>query len=130
MINQIIRSFQTKKQQAPKVATQTLEALSASWKHFKMFDIAANLSDERFIGEYYGKQCHTADFDQVIQRANSFGVQKFLFAAGYIQDAKTSLELSQRSADFYATVGIHPCRAIEPYKSAGENFDNLDNERR
>ena len=81
-----------------------------------MFDIAANLSDERFIGEYYGKKCHTADFDKVIERANKFGVKKFLFAAGHITDARASHDLSLKSDDFYATVGIHPCRALEPYK--------------
>ena len=45
-----------------------------------------------------------------------FGVKKFLFAAGYIEDAKISHELSLKSEHFYATVGIHPCRANEPYK--------------
>lgn len=59
-----------------------------------MFDIAANLSDERFKGEYYGKQAHKDDFDKVIERANLFGVKKLLFAAGYIDDAKISYNLS------------------------------------
>ena len=45
-----------------------------------------------------------------------FGVKKFLFAAGYLDDARISLDLSSRSENFYATIGIHPCRAIEPYK--------------
>ena len=44
-----------------------------------------------------------------------FGVKKFLFAAGYLEDAHTSYALSQKSDDFYATIGIHPCRALEPY---------------
>lgn len=90
-----------------------------------MFDIAANLSDERFKGEYYGKQCHKEDFDKVIGRANMFGVKKFLFAAGHIEDAKVSLEQSKRSEHFYATVGIHPCRALEPYKTAGLDYTKL-----
>ena len=46
-----------------------------------------------------------------------FGVRKFLFAAGYLEDAHTSLNLSLKSADFYATIGVHPCRALEPYKA-------------
>ena len=45
-----------------------------------------------------------------------FGVNKFLFAAGYLEDATISLELSKKSDDFYATIGVHPCRALEPYK--------------
>jgi len=90
-----------------------------------MFDIAANLSDERFIGEYYGKKCHTADFDKVIERANKFGVKKFLFAAGHIPDARASYDLSLKSDDFYATVGIHPCRALEPYKEHENKFEEM-----
>ena len=49
-----------------------------------------------------------------------FGVKKFLFAAGYINDAKISYQLAQKSSNFYATIGIHPCRATEPYKGQGE----------
>ena len=74
------------------------------------------MSDERYEGKYYGKQCHAADFDKCISRANQFGVRKFLFAAGYLEDARISLDLSNRSEHFYATIGIHPCRALEPYK--------------
>ena len=97
-----------------------------------MFDIAANLSDERYIGEYYGKKVHTADFDKVIARANMFGVQKFLFAAGYIEDARTSYDLSLKSDHFYATVGIHPCRATEPYKNieGAPKFEDLTEEQK
>lgn len=74
------------------------------------------MSDDRFAGKYYGKQCHEPDFDKCIERANLFGVRKFLFAAGYLEDAQISLDLSNRSEHFYATIGIHPCRALEPYK--------------
>lgn len=62
----------------------------------------------------------------MIKRANTFGVQKFLFAAGYIEDAKVSLEMSKRSEHFYATVGIHPCRAMEPYK--GTEYADMSDE--
>jgi TatD DNase family protein len=61
----------------------------------------------------------------VIERANKFGVKKMLFAAGYIEDAKISYQLSKRSEHFYATVGIHPCRALEPYKSINQDFGEL-----
>ena len=86
------------------------------WKNLQLFDIAANLADDRFHGKYYGKQCHEPDFEKVIERANMFGIRKFLFAGGYIEDAQLSYEMSLKSEDFFATVGIHPCRANEPYK--------------
>lgn len=46
-----------------------------------------------------------------------FGVQKYLFAAGYIEDARVSLDLAKKGADFYSTIGVHPCRANEIYTS-------------
>ena len=39
-----------------------------------------------------------------------------MFAAGYIHDAEDSYNLSLKSDDFFCTVGIHPCRATEPFK--------------
>ena len=75
------------------------------------------MSDDRYEGKYYGRQCHAPDFEKCIERANLFGVRGFLFAAGYLEDARTSLDLSQRDANSYATIGVHPCRALEPYKA-------------
>ena len=37
--------------------------------HFKFYDIAANLTDSQFSGEYYGKQHHPDDREEVINRA-------------------------------------------------------------
>jgi len=51
----------------------------------------------------------------VINRANYYGVKKFLFAAGYLADAEISLDLAKQNENFYATVGVHPCRAKEPF---------------
>ena len=80
-----------------------------------MFDVAANLSDDRYKGIYYGHKVHEPDFDLVIKRANGYGVRKFLLAGGYIHDALDSYQLSLKSEDFYSTIGVHPCRAKEPY---------------
>uniref|UniRef100_A0A7S3ND43 Uncharacterized protein n=1 Tax=Euplotes harpa TaxID=151035 RepID=A0A7S3ND43_9SPIT len=85
----------------------------------KLFDIAANLSDETFRGIYNGKKYHDEDFDVVIQRARDYGVEKFLFAAGYIEDAKISYDLSTKLEDAYITIGVHPCRATEVFKNDG-----------
>ena len=49
-----------------------------------------------------------------------FGVRKFLLAAGYREDARISYEMSLKSEHFYSTIGIHPCRATEPYKKLKE----------
>ena len=44
-----------------------------------------------------------------------FGVKKFLFSATKIKDAKICYKLSLKSKDFYATIGVHPVSALEPY---------------
>lgn len=78
---------------------------------YKLFDIAANLCDEKFQGIYNGKKYHEDDTDEVIERAKEYGVQKMLFASGSIEDLHLSFKLTQKSEDFYTTIGIHPCRA-------------------
>jgi len=80
-------------------------------KNYKLFDIAANLCDEKFQGVYNGKKYHEDDTDEVIERAKEYGVQKMLFASGSIEDLLLSFKLTQKSEDFYTTIGIHPCRA-------------------
>lgn len=67
------------------------------WGKQRIFDIAANMSDDRFFGKYYGKQAHKSDFDQCMQRARDFGVSHYLFAAGYIEDAKISMDLCEKT---------------------------------
>ena len=44
------------------------------WSKFKIFDIAANMTDETFRGIYRGKQKHPDDYESVIARARSYGV--------------------------------------------------------
>ena len=84
------------------------------------------MSDGTFKGEYRGKKAHEADFDTVIERGRKYGVQKYLFAAGYIEDALDSYQLALRSSDFFATIGVHPCRATEPFKGDGSEEEKLD----
>ena len=79
--------------------------------NLKLFDIAANLCDEKFQGVYNGKKYHDDDTDEVIERAKSYGVHKMLFASGTIEDLFCSYKLSLKSEHFYTTLGIHPCRA-------------------
>jgi TatD DNase family protein len=81
----------------------------------KLFDIAANLSDETYFGKYRGKERHPADIKTVLERANQYNVEKFLFSAGHIEDAVKSYELAVQF-DQYCTIGVHPCRANETKK--------------
>ena len=105
-----------------------MQATSKAKPTLKLFDIAANLSASSFRGVYRGKQHHDVDFETVIKRANDYGVVKFLFAGGFLKDALASYELSLGSSDFYATIGVHPCRAKEPFMLADGGLD-ISNER-
>ena len=79
------------------------------WGQHQLFDIAANLCSDSFQGLYQYKQevkeYHKPDFDQVVERARSVGVNAFLFAAGSLEDALSSLALCERTNNAYATVG-------------------------
>ena len=44
------------------------------FSNIKLFDIAANLSDDRYRGEYYGGKLHEPDLEIVKERANKYGV--------------------------------------------------------
>ena len=45
-----------------------------------LFDIAANLCDEKFQGIYHGKKVHSSDIDSVLQRAKEYNVNKLLLS--------------------------------------------------
>ena len=90
--------------------------MNSKKSEYEFFDIAANMCDDEFQGIYHDKKYHESDIDEVLERAKNMGVKKFLFAAGCLEDAKISYELSQKSSDFYITCGIHPCRASETLK--------------
>jgi TatD DNase family protein len=82
---------------------------------YKLFDIAANLCDEKFKGIYHGKKYHEDDTEDVIKRAHNFNVEKMLFASGSIDDLHDSYSLASKGNDYYTTIGIHPCRASVIY---------------
>ena len=86
----------------------------------RLFDIAANLCDEKFQGIYNVKQYHKDDTDVVLKRAKDWNVNKLLFASGHIPDAHLSYELSLKSDNYYITVGTHPCWASAAEKETKE----------
>ena len=78
---------------------------------FQFYDIAANLTDDQFGGQYHGKDNHQDDRPHVIHRAKNVGCTHLLIAAGNIEDAIHSYEMCQTYENCFATIGVHPCRA-------------------
>lgn len=85
----------------------------------RLFDIAANLADSQFKGEYFGKQYHDSDIDLVFERCQENNVDKLLIVGGYIEDTLECEPLIARSPNYWTTVGVHPCRASEVFKNGG-----------
>jgi TatD DNase family protein len=96
-----------------KFFSNSIKMKTSTLSNYKLFDIAANLCDEKFKGIYNGKKYHEDDTDDVIDRARKYSVTKMLFASGCVEDVHDSYVLAQKSEDFYTTIGVHPCRASE-----------------
>ena len=80
---------------------------------YRFIDIGVNLTDPVFKGVYRGKQAHVDDFDAVIARAETQGVEKMLITVGQLSDANNALEMCKQRNNFYTTIGCHPTRCSE-----------------
>lgn len=92
----------------------------------KFVDIGANLTDGMFQGQYMGKQYHSPDLPQVLERAWSAGVQKIIITAGSLPESKAALQLAQTDERLYCTLGVHPtrCQEIEDSPDGPEGYWN------
>ncbi|GEM07274.1 tatD DNase family protein [Rhodotorula toruloides] len=85
----------------------------------RLIDIGSNLGDPVFRGSYHGKQSHPDDFADILGRARRAGVGIQMLTGDCLESSKEVLALAQQHRGLYATIGCHPCRAIEMDKFPG-----------
>jgi len=81
-----------------------------------LFDIAANLTNERFQGKYNGKKKHLPDIDTVVARARKSNVTNMIVSATQLSDFGEVLSMAKKYDNTYCTFGIHPCTSNEYIK--------------
>lgn len=101
---------------------------SRDWSKVKIFDIAAYMTLTKFTGRTLEELEGKDYFYSVIKRGQAYGVRKYLFVGDSIDDAVNCYYLSLKSPnDFYATIGVHPCKAREPLcGDVGTDQEKLD----
>jgi TatD DNase family protein len=82
-------------------------------QQLNFIDIGANMMDPMFRGIYRGKERHTSDLEDVMERAWANGLKKIVITAGTLEESKAALEMARSHPNLYCTVGVHPTRCTE-----------------
>lgn len=81
-----------------------------------MVDVAFNITDGMFTGNYHGSRKHRCDLGEVCERAVSAGVRSAIVSGGSFSDIREALELigkTETELQLALTVGVHPTRCNE-----------------
>ena len=79
----------------------------------RFIDIAANLTDGRYVGKYNGRKSHQPDVESVLSRAREAGVVRVMVTAGTLSESKSAVQMVKDDPALFCTVGVHPTRARE-----------------
>lgn len=88
-------------------------------------DIAANLTDGRYVGLYGDKRQHDPDLSTVLSRAREVGVIRSMVTAGTLSQSRKALNMCQNDASLFSTVGVHPTRAGEMKNNPQAHIERL-----
>ncbi|KAI5291390.1 hypothetical protein KEM52_000185 [Ascosphaera acerosa] len=87
-------------------------AMAADSQKLRYADVAINLGDPVFRGEYHGKKAHESDLEDIIQRAVDVGCEKLMITGSALEESREIVELAKAHPGVcYATIGVHPCAA-------------------
>ncbi|KAJ9103742.1 hypothetical protein QFC21_002202 [Naganishia friedmannii] len=78
----------------------------------RFIDIAVNLTDDMFQGNYRGKQVHEPDLPAVLERSKAMAMQTMIITGTSLGESKEALAMAERY-DLYATAGCHPTSTKE-----------------
>ncbi|KAI4181882.1 MAG: hypothetical protein L6R41_006355 [Letrouitia leprolyta] len=98
-------------------------------KTLRYADVGINLTDGTYSGFYnhHKEPSHPGDLDQVLDRASSVGVRKFMITGSDLEQSLQAIELAkQYRRRCYATVGVHPCSANSLEKASGGGEELLE----
>jgi TatD DNase family protein len=77
-------------------------------------DIAVNLDDPMFRGLYHGKAHHSDDFDDVLSRSFSNGVERIIATGTDVKSSQSVLEISKKWPErVFSTAGLHPTCSLD-----------------
>lgn len=129
---------------SPSISSSIPLPASLSATPFRFIDIAVNLTDPTFRGlDRKGKQLHENDFDHVINRAKSQGVEKIIVSGTSLKASREAVALCKAHPGknafptpflivakgfLYCTVGCHPAESLE-FQREGFSIKNYQEEK-
>lgn len=87
--------------------------------------VAVTATAKDFAGIYRGKQYHEPDFDAVLDRAATVGVEKVLLTGMYLSDVPINLDIARRKEQCRVTIGVHPYHAVEADEGGDKYYHDL-----
>ncbi|KAL8931646.1 MAG: hypothetical protein Q9211_006818 [Gyalolechia sp. 1 TL-2023] len=111
----------------PPVLEKTDGEEKAASTMLRYADVGINFTDGTYNGFYNNRKepSHPGDLDQVLNRASSVGVHKFMVTGSDLEQSLHAIEIAkQYQGQCYATVGVHPCSA-NAFERANDGGDQL-----
>ncbi|KAF1364860.1 Mg-dependent DNase [Lizonia empirigonia] len=102
------------------------KAPAAPTRKLRYADVAVTATAKDFAGIYRGKQYHEPDFDAVLERAATSGVDKVMLTGMLLSDVPINLDIARRRKEqCRITIGVHPYNAAEADDGGEQYYQDL-----